>query len=159
MRKVKLDYNLPGWYWSVVQTQLQCGFWAGIRTPPKGLRLQRTHVKRSPNGPNAPGNLRKGGNGYGKRRLGKNGIGSWRGCTGSFGWKAGKIQADEKSPGQEHGRCPAGAKMRFWKHCLQAQADDIVAAAKEENKKIEEAEAAAEAAEAAQTPVIEDAAK
>lgn len=43
--------------------------------------------------------------------------------------------------------------------CLQAQADDIVAAAKEENKKIEEAEAAAEAAEAAQTPVIEDAAK
>ncbi len=43
--------------------------------------------------------------------------------------------------------------------CLQAQADDIVAAAKEENRKRDEADAAAKAAaEAAQAPV-EDQAK
>ena len=43
--------------------------------------------------------------------------------------------------------------------CLQAQADDIVAAAKEENRKAEEAEAAEKAQKDAAAPVVEDEAK
>ena len=42
---------------------------------------------------------------------------------------------------------------------LQAQADDIVAAAKEENQKLEEAEAAEKAKAEAAAPVVEDEAK
>ena len=42
---------------------------------------------------------------------------------------------------------------------LQAQADDIVAAAREENQKLEEAEAAEKAKAEAAAPVVEDEAK
>lgn len=42
---------------------------------------------------------------------------------------------------------------------LQAQADDIVAAAKEENQKLEEAEAAEKAKAEVAAPVVEDEAK